>query len=174
MWLTAPNRSPWAGELGWMAVATAMLAVLTVVDLSLPGRTEHHRQPSFSLLSWPPAGYARLALPRSGRPPFGAAAGLDFLDRNEPHASVATIVVVVAGTLLATQASSLRIRRQQRIVELAMVAEATQRAIIRKPAPRVGSVAVATAYQSSARAATVGGDCYEVLDTPFGTAGVCW
>lgn len=53
-----------------------------------------------------------------------AAAGLDFLDRNEPHAGVATIVVAVA---------------------------------------------VATWYQSSAWAATVGGDCYEVLDTHFGT-----
>jgi phosphoserine phosphatase RsbU/P len=98
-----------------------------------------------------------------------AAAGLDFLDRNEPHASVATIIVVVAGTLLAIQASALRIKRQQRIVDLATVAEATQQAIIRQPAPRVGPVAVATWYQSSARAATVGGDCYEVLDTRFGT-----
>jgi sigma-B regulation protein RsbU (phosphoserine phosphatase) len=168
MWLTAPNRSPWAGELGWMAVATAMLAVLTVIDLSLPGRTNITGAlviaPFLAASGVRPIGVAAL-----GAAAVGAAAGLDFLDRNEPHASVATIVVVVAGTLLATQASSLRIKRQQRIVELAMVAEATQRAIIRKPAPRVGSVAVATAYQSSARAATVGGDCYEVLDTPFGT-----
>ena len=168
MWLTAPNKSPWAGELGWMAVATAMLAVLTVIDLSLPGRTNITGAlviaPFLAASGVRPIGVAAL-----GAAAVGAAAGLDFLDRNEPHASVATIVVVVAGTLLATQASSLRIKRQRRIVELAMVAEATQRAIIRKPAPRVGSVAVATAYQSSARAATVGGDCYEVLDTPFGT-----
>lgn len=156
------------GELAWMAVAAAMLAVLTVIDLSLPGRTNISGAlviaPFLAASGVRPAGVAIL-----GAAAVAAAAGLDFLDRNEPHASVATIVVVVAGTLLAIQASALRIKRQQRIVDLATVAEATQQAIIRQPAPRVGPVAVATWYQSSARAATVGGDCYEVLDTRFGT-----
>jgi serine phosphatase RsbU (regulator of sigma subunit) len=156
------------GELAWMAVAAAMLAVLTVIDLSLPGRTNISGAlviaPFLAASGVRPAGVAIL-----GGAAVAAAAGLDFLDRNEPHASVATIVVVVAGTLLAIQASALRIKRQQRIVDLATVAEATQQAIIRQPAPRVGPVAVATWYQSSARAATVGGDCYEVLDTRFGT-----
>jgi serine phosphatase RsbU (regulator of sigma subunit) len=168
MWRTTPNRSTWANELGWMAVGAAMLVVLTVIDLSLPGRTNISGAlviaPFLAASGVRPAGVALL-----GGAAIASAAGLDFLDRNEPHASVATIVVVVAGTLLATQASSLRLKREQRIVELATVAEATQRAIIRKPAPQVGSVAVATWYQSSARAATVGGDCYEILDTPFGT-----
>ena len=145
-----------------------MLVVLTVIDLSLPGRTNISGAlviaPFLAASGVRPAGVALL-----GGAAVASAAGLDFLDRNEPHASVATIVVVLAGTLLATQASSLRVKREQRIVELATVAEATQRAIIRKPAPQVGSVAVATWYQSSARAATVGGDCYEILDTPFGT-----
>ncbi len=156
------------GELGWMAVAAGMLAVLTVIDLSLPGRTNISGAlviaPFLAASGVRPAGVALL-----GGAAVAAAAGLDFLDRNEPHASVATIVVVVAGTLLAIQASALRIKRQQRIVDLATVAEATQQAIIRQPAPQVGPVAVATWYQSSARAATVGGDCYEVLDTRFGT-----
>jgi phosphoserine phosphatase RsbU/P len=156
------------GELGWMAVAAAMLAVLTVIDLSLPGRTNISGAlviaPFLAASGVRPAGVAIL-----GAAAVAAAAGLDFLDRNEPHASVATIVVVVAGTLLAIQASAVRIKRQQRIVDLATVAEATQQAIIRQPAPRVGAVGVATWYQSSARAATVGGDCYEVLDTRFGT-----
>jgi phosphoserine phosphatase RsbU/P len=156
------------GELAWMAVAAAMLAVLTVIDLSLPGRTNISGAlviaPFLAASGVRPAGVAIL-----GGAAVAAAAGLDFLDRNEPHASVATIIVVVAGTLLAIQASALRIKRQQRIVDLATVAEATQQAIIRQPAPRVGPVAVATWYQSSARAATVGGDCYEVLDTRFGT-----
>jgi phosphoserine phosphatase RsbU/P len=151
-----------------MGVATAMLVVLTVIDLSLPGRTNISGAlviaPFLAASGVRPAGVAVV-----GGAAVAAAAGLDFLDRNEPHASVATIVVVVAGTLLATQASALRIKRQRRIVELATVAEATQQAIIRKPAPVVGPVAVATWYQSSARAATVGGDCYEVLDTRFGT-----
>jgi serine phosphatase RsbU (regulator of sigma subunit) len=151
-----------------MGVAAAMLVILTVVDLSLPERTNISGAlviaPFLAASGVRPAGVAIL-----GAAAVAVAVGLDFLDRNDPHASAATIVVVVAGTLLATQASALRIKRQQRIVELATVAEATQQAIIRKPGPLVGTVAVASWYQSSARAATVGGDCYEVLDTPFGT-----
>lgn len=77
--------------------------------------------------------------------------------------------MIVVGTVVAVQAARLRNRRELRLVDLSRVAEAAQRAIIRQPAPQVGSVAVATWYQSSVRAATVGGDCYEALDTPFVT-----
>jgi serine phosphatase RsbU (regulator of sigma subunit) len=98
-----------------------------------------------------------------------AAVGLALEDRSSMGATAARIAVIVVGTMVAARAASLRIRRQQDLLELSTVASAAQRAIIRKPAPQVGSVAVATWYQSSVRAATVGGDCYEILATPFGT-----
>jgi phosphoserine phosphatase RsbU/P len=168
MFFTAPNSSTWPSQLGWMGLGVAMVVVLTAVDLFLPGRA--NISGALVIAPFLAASGARPAeVGVVGAIAVGAAAGLDFLDRNEPHASAATITVVVAGALLATQASSLRLKREQRIIDLATVAEASQRAIIRKPAATVGSVAVATWYQSSARAATVGGDCYEILDTPFGT-----
>ena len=157
-----------ASELRWSLAAAVVLIVLTVVDLSLPSRVNISGAlvvaPFLAASGVRPAGVLVL-----GAAAVAAAAGLDFLDQNDPHASVASIIVIVVGTLLAAQASWLRIKREQRLTDLTTVAEATQRAIIRKPAPRVGSVAVATWYQSAARAATVGGDCYEILDTPFGT-----
>ena len=63
----------------------------------------------------------------------------------------------------------LRLRRERRLARLADVAETAQRAIIRRPPPVVGSVAVSTWYESPVDVATVGGDCYEVLDTAHGT-----
>jgi phosphoserine phosphatase RsbU/P len=157
-----------ASELRWSVAAAVVLAVLTVVDITLPSRVNISGAlvvvPFLAASGVRPAGVLLL-----GGAAVAAAAGLDFLDRNDPHASVASIIVIVVGTFLAAQASWLRIKREQRLMDLTTVAEATQRAIIRKPAPRVGSVAVATWYQSAARAASVGGDCYEILDTPFGT-----
>jgi phosphoserine phosphatase RsbU/P len=157
-----------ASELRWGVAAAFVLAVLTVVDLFLPSRVNISGAlvvaPFLAASGVAPGGVLLL-----GAAAVAAGAGLDFLDRNDPHASVASIIVIVIGTALAAQASWLRIKREQRLMDLTIVAEATQRAIIRKPAPRVGSVAVATWYQSAARSASVGGDCYEILDTPFGT-----
>ncbi len=148
--------------------SVAVLIVLVAIDLYLPGR--NNISGALVVAPFLAAGGVRpggvIAI---GGVAVAAAVGLDLLDGNEAHASVASIAVICAGTLLAAQSSLLRTKREQRLMDLATVAEATQRAIIRKPAPQVGSVAVATWYQSSARAATVGGDCYEILDTPFGT-----
>lgn len=48
------------------------------------------------------------------------------------------------------------------------VAEAAQHALMRPPAPRVGTVRLAVRYVSAADAAQIGGDLYAVLDTPHG------
>ena len=150
-----------ASELRWSLAAAVVLIVLTVVDLSLPSRVNISGAlvvaPFLAASGVGPAGVLVL-----GAAAVAAASGLDFLDRNDPHASVASIIVIVVGTFLAAQASWLRIKREQRLTELTTVAEATQRAMTpQASAPGSGLVAVATWYQSAARAATVGGDCYE-------------
>jgi hypothetical protein len=48
------------------------------------------------------------------------------------------------------------------------VAEAAQHALMRPPAPRVGTIRLAVRYVSAADAAQIGGDLYAVLDTPHG------
>lgn len=165
---TVPAASWGRGELGWLAVAAAVLVILAGVDLSLPSSANISGAlvvaPFFASVGARPRLVAGL-----GAVSIGAAIGLAVADGSGLHASTARLVVIVVGTVVATQAARLRVRRERRLVDLTNVAEAAQRAIIRQPAPRVGSVAVASWYQSSVRAATVGGDCYEALDTPFGT-----
>jgi phosphoserine phosphatase RsbU/P len=97
------------------------------------------------------------------------ATGLAFVDGSGPHASMTRIVVILVATAVATQMASSRQHRERRLVDLSTVAEVAQRAIIADPKHHVGSVAIALRYQSSTRAATVGGDCFEALDTGYGT-----
>ncbi|MDQ6615745.1 MAG: serine/threonine-protein phosphatase [Actinomycetota bacterium] len=153
-------------ELRWIAAAAAVLVVLAVIDLSLPSANISGALVVAPFLA---SGGAR---PRwvgvLGGMAAAMAFGLGFADSSSGHATVVRMTVVVVGTVVATRAASVRIRRERRLVDLSTVAEAAQRAILREPPAQVGSVAVATWYQSSVRAATVGGDCYEILDTPFG------
>lgn len=155
-------------ELSWLMVAGAVVLVLAGVDLSLPSAANISGTlvltPFFASVGARPQAVAVLGVLSAG-----VAVGLAFSDGSGLHASLARIIVIVTGTSVATQAARLRIHREQRLVDLSSVAKVAQRAIIRRPHSLVGSVAVATEYQSSARAATVGGDCYEALDTPFGT-----
>lgn len=142
--------------------------VLAAVDVSLPSKANI----SGALVLTPffaSVGARSRAVAAIGMVATGVAVGLAVFDGSGLHASLARIAVIVVGTVVAAQAARLRNRREFRLVDLSRVAEAAQRAIIRQPAPQVGSVAVATWYQSSMRAAMVGGDCYEALDTPFGT-----
>jgi serine phosphatase RsbU (regulator of sigma subunit) len=82
---------------------------------------------------------------------------------------VTRVTVLAIGTGVACEAARLRVRRERRLIDLTSIAETAQRAIIRKLGPVVGSISLATCYESSADAAAVGGDCYEALDTPYGT-----
>lgn len=154
-------------EAGWLAATLALLVVLSGIDLTLPSNANI----SGSLVLGPFLASVRTSPRRVieiGALAVLGAVGLAVNDGSGLHASTARLAVVVGGTVLATQASRLRIRREQRLVELSSVAEAAQRAIIRAPRSPVGSVAVATWYQSSVEAASVGGDCFEALDTPYG------
>ncbi|MDG4859971.1 PP2C family protein-serine/threonine phosphatase [Streptomyces sp. T-3] len=59
--------------------------------------------------------------------------------------------------------------RQARTLSAARaVADTVQHSILRPPPPRVGGLRTEVRYVASAAEATVGGDVYEVVDTPFG------
>ena len=155
-------------QAGWLAVAVLIMVALAAVDVSLP----RNANISGALVLTPVLASAG-ARPRSviaiGAVAVTVAVALADSDGSGLHASVARIMVIVVGTIVAGQAARLRIRREQRLVDLTGIAVAAQRAIIRQPPAKVGNVAIAAWYQSSVRAATVGGDCYEALDTSFGT-----
>lgn len=151
----------------WVATSGVVLLTLGLVDLSLPTR----QNISGALVVGPflaSGGSRPRAVALTGVGAVILAVGLAFSDGSGLRASAARLAIIALGTIVATRASSVRIRRERSLVELSTVAEVAQGTIIRPPAPRVGHVGVATSYESATAGATVGGDCYEILDTPFG------
>lgn len=80
------------------------------------------------------------------------------------------IRLLVGGVLaaLAILLSRMRVRREHALQHMTVVAETAQRAVLRVLPGRVGDVGLATRYVSATEAALVGGDLYEVADTPYG------
>lgn len=68
--------------------------------------------------------------------------------------------------ILAVLLAQLRINREQDLRHMTTIAEIAQRAVLRVIPSSVGSLRFATRYVSATRAALVGGDLYEVVQTP--------
>ncbi|MDX3854324.1 PP2C family protein-serine/threonine phosphatase [Streptomyces sp. AK02-01A] len=77
---------------------------------------------------------------------------------------VALAVVTTASALL----SALRQRRERELVAVRSVAEAAQQAILAPVPERVGPLRIAVRYSAAAAEASIGGDLYGVVLTPFG------
>ncbi|MFF2060814.1 PP2C family protein-serine/threonine phosphatase [Streptomyces sp. NPDC058200] len=77
---------------------------------------------------------------------------------------VALAVITVASALL----SALRQRRERELIAVRSVAEAAQQAILAPVPERVGSLRIAVRYSAAAAEASIGGDLYGVVLTPFG------
>ena len=170
------RRSPAAGPLGsthtglvWLAAAVAIIVVLSVADLVGGDKAAF----SGALVLTPflaSVGARPRAVCLVGVAALGAAIVLAFSHGFLPSSGLARIsALIVVSTGVAVEAAVLRMRRERRLARLAAIAENAQRAIIRRPPPIVGSVAVSTWYESPVDVATVGGDCYEVLNTVHGT-----
>lgn len=78
------------------------------------------------------------------------------------------LAAIALFTLIATLASRGRIKRDAALATAQQVAEAASLAILRPAAKEVGGLKVAVSYNSANKAANVGGDLYEALDTPHG------
>ncbi|QWF23762.1 serine/threonine-protein phosphatase [Nocardioides sp. LMS-CY] len=70
--------------------------------------------------------------------------------------------------VVAVQNAALRERREERLQRMTVIAETAQRAVLRSMPTAIGSVGLAARYVSAAAEALVGGDLYEVAETPFG------
>jgi Stage II sporulation protein E (SpoIIE) len=78
--------------------------------------------------------------------------------------ALAVFFVAVASCLVLRRRAGL----QRSFEELRRIADVTQRTLLRPVPERIGPVAAAVAYLAAASGARVGGDFYEVIETPYG------
>ena len=79
---------------------------------------------------------------------------------------------VLTVTLASYIAVNRRIRIQQAYDQVRQIAEVTQRVLLRPIPERIGPVTAAVEYLSAATGARIGGDFYEVIDTPYGVRAI--
>ncbi|MBV9594217.1 MAG: serine/threonine-protein phosphatase [Actinobacteria bacterium] len=92
-----------------------------------------------------------------------------FSTASSRSAQLVRIGGIVLGALIAVVAAESRQRRESLLHRVERVAEVAQRAILADLPERIGPLALAARYESSAEDATVGGDFYAAHPTPFGT-----
>lgn len=76
---------------------------------------------------------------------------------------------VAVSVVAATVVAAIRERRERRLAAMTEVAETAEHAIVRTAPIALPDLEVATVYRSAARAASVGGDLYEAVATPYGS-----
>lgn len=80
----------------------------------------------------------------------------------------ARLVLTVALGAVALLTATIRVRREQALRHMTVIAETAQRSVLRAMPSTVESVALAARYVSATQEAMVGGDLYEVVATPYG------
>ncbi|MEW1639886.1 PP2C family protein-serine/threonine phosphatase [Streptomyces sp. NPDC093801] len=79
-----------------------------------------------------------------------------------------TAAGIIAVTVAAAYGSHLRLQRERTLFQVRLVAEAAQQVVL-SPLPRLlGDVEIESLYLAAAAEARIGGDFYEVVDTPYG------
>ncbi len=91
-----------------------------------------------------------------------------YRDEAAAQSQIIRLIAIALATVFAMVVSYVRARRDRRIVALRRVAEVAQQALLRPVPPLTAGVRCAVLYRSAAAEARIGGDLYEVLDTPFG------
>ncbi|RLQ02077.1 serine/threonine-protein phosphatase [Micromonospora sp. BL1] len=163
-----PGRGPLSpGSRAGLGAALALLAIVVAVELA-DGRPAHYLALmvvapflAAALASW------RVVLVVGG---LATAIGVGFAvaERGSPLVTVVNVTAVGAATAIAAATAAIRQRQADRIAELSRLASVAQQAVLRPLGPQVGTLAVAARYISSTATAEIGGDLYEVMDTPYG------
>lgn len=93
------------------------------------------------------------------------AGGLDY-------GEAVRFVALVGGSALSVVVAAERYDRERALRDLREFAEAAQLSILRPLPERVGHVAAGARYVAAVSEATMGGDFFELMETPFGVRGV--
>ncbi|MFG2944579.1 PP2C family protein-serine/threonine phosphatase [Streptomyces adustus] len=89
---------------------------------------------------------------------------LVYSDLGTPY----TAAAIVAVTLAAAYTSHLRLQREETLFQVRLVADAAQQVLLRPLPHRVQGLDVESLYLAAQEQARIGGDFYEVADTPYG------
>jgi sigma-B regulation protein RsbU (phosphoserine phosphatase) len=95
---------------------------------------------------------------------YGSAVGVDLLAGSQGVSPVAIGVATVLSALVAR----VRVQREGRLRAVTRVAEVAQRALLGGVPAALGSLRLAVLYASASAEASIGGDFYEALETPYG------
>ncbi|MFK4600429.1 PP2C family protein-serine/threonine phosphatase [Streptomyces pristinaespiralis] len=79
-----------------------------------------------------------------------------------------TAAGIVAVTVAAAYGSHVRLQRERTLFQVRLVADAAQQVVLSPMPRRFGSIEVESLYLAAAAEARIGGDFYEVVDTPYG------
>ncbi len=96
------------------------------------------------------------------------AIGSTYLDVGWDDSQLVRLTVLIIGVVVGFVAAQARLNDAKRLVALGEVAKMAQRAIMRIDPPKAEGVDAAVRYVSASREASIGGDAYEALLTPFG------
>lgn len=79
-----------------------------------------------------------------------------------------TAAGIVAVTVAAAYGSHVRLKRERTLFQVRLVADAAQQVVLSPMPRRVGNVEIESLYLAAAAEVRIGGDFYEVVDTPYG------
>nr|WTB28874.1 serine/threonine-protein phosphatase [Streptomyces sp. NBC_00830] len=144
-----------------------VIALATVADVLTP-RLQFNRllgaAPALAAAMWPVAGTLAIGL-LALITAIGLAAANHDLGQTP---GLFTLLAITAITLAATYTSRVRQHRERTLDEVRAVAETAQRVLLRPLPQHLGYVDFELLYQAAAAHARIGGDFYEVVQTPYG------
>ncbi|MFD5033177.1 PP2C family protein-serine/threonine phosphatase [Streptomyces sp. NPDC058405] len=83
-------------------------------------------------------------------------------------AALTELLTVVVVSVLAMYINGVVRRSGQRLASARIIAETAQRAVLPRPAERIGGLRIAARYEAAQEGAFIGGDLFAVQDTPYG------
>jgi serine phosphatase RsbU (regulator of sigma subunit) len=163
-----PGRRPLSsGSRAGLGAALVLLALVSGIEVADGSRADH-----IGLLVAAPFLAAAFASWRVvlgvGAAATGIGVAFTLSAQNVELGNVVNVGGVMAFTGVAAAVAVVRQRQAEQIAELSKLAAVAQQAVLRPLGPQIGSLAVAARYISSTAAAEIGGDLYEVIDTPYG------
>ncbi|MEV7867108.1 PP2C family protein-serine/threonine phosphatase [Streptomyces sp. NPDC088124] len=82
--------------------------------------------------------------------------------------SISELLTVLVVSALALYINGVVRRSGERLASARVIAETAQRAVLPRPAERIGGLRVAARYEAAQEGAFIGGDLFAVQDTPYG------